>query len=952
MFKTNGDKIHKDACGRRKVYLYYTLLFALTAVMVYLPFMRAGKSFVHAKDGLYQHYNAFVYLGTYIRSIIRNLLTSHKLVIPMWEFGIGYGADILTTLSYYCIGDPFALVSVVTPVRYADIVYSILIVLRLYLAGFFFCMYAGKMHRDDFSAMCASLGYAFCGFALYAVLRHPFFATPMICLPLLLIGAEKILKKESPSLYIFMVFISCISNYYFFYQVVLILVLYVVIRCVTTDEKAVRLRDLAVVCGKFAGLALIGIAMAAVIFLPSAMAFLSSNRLNAGYQYNILYPLRYYKALAGAYIANKTPGYWTYIGLSPVVAAGAGALFIEKKGQRWLKWIIMLTTIFLLIPFFGHVFNGLGYVCNRWSFAYAFFLAYAFACMLPAIMSMEKKEKQRFIFLLVIYSAACIVFRESRREAVFMSCVILWVSVAVILNGRDIRLWLQERGIRFAESIVQCLVAAFVLLGIWCNSHYVYADEGDWDAANAHDAGGCYADITEITGLAEELIGRDDTFYRLDIHEGDYKDGGSNGGRNALISEHISTTSMYWSVLSPYIISYMAGNSAYGGANFEYRNLQSRALLLPFAAAKYYVHAGDGEYEEQADVPCGYSYLGKKVSVKGNLYTVYQSNYALPLGYTYDAYITADEYNAMKTEERQQAMLQGIVLEDSACTDIALEHSTPDFVQENLAYGLIGSDDLEIDGKNIIVKKKNAGITLQFECPPENELYVKLELSKFVPKNPSKLISGEERGAYTKWQKEKSRIEEQSWTEPERTWLEASCDGRSTGLQCFPVNAHVYDGRSEYLFNLGCSEKTRNSITLSFSEPGIYSCEGIDVIAQPVCILDECIEKLQKDTLEQIEISDNQISGVITVDDTKALCFSIPYSSGWSVYIDGQESELLQSNVMYMGVVLTEGTHRVELRYETPYLRMGFAITLAGFLVFFVITCIHSVFCVMIKRDW
>ena len=283
----------KYKCEKKKIYLLYTIIFVIMAVIVFFPFIRLGKSLVHAKDGLYQHYNAFVYLGTYIRGIIRNLIDSGKFVIPMWEFGIGYGADVITTLSYYVFGDPLALFSVVTPIRYADVMYSILILVRLYLSGIAFCIYARKMHLDEFSSLCASLGYAFCGFALYAALRHPFFATPMICLPLLLIGVEKIFRKERSWTYILMVFLSCVSNYYFFYQTVLVVILYVVVRCIAGNSRENKRRYLIMVSLKLAGMAMIGIAMAAVIFLHSAMAFLSTSRLNSVYKYDLLYPLKY-----------------------------------------------------------------------------------------------------------------------------------------------------------------------------------------------------------------------------------------------------------------------------------------------------------------------------------------------------------------------------------------------------------------------------------------------------------------------------------------------------------------------------------------------------------------------------------------------------------------------------------------------------------------------------------
>ena len=57
------QRISEPGRERLRFYLKYTLLFGVTAILVYLPFLLSHKSFVTVPDGLTQHYNAFVYLG-------------------------------------------------------------------------------------------------------------------------------------------------------------------------------------------------------------------------------------------------------------------------------------------------------------------------------------------------------------------------------------------------------------------------------------------------------------------------------------------------------------------------------------------------------------------------------------------------------------------------------------------------------------------------------------------------------------------------------------------------------------------------------------------------------------------------------------------------------------------------------------------------------------------------
>ena len=95
----------------------YTLFFFVAAIFTFWHFFYYQKSMVWASDGLYQHYNAFMYFGSWCREVLKNIFLEHNFILPMWEWGLGYGSDIFTTLSYYSFGDPVSLISVFFPVE-------------------------------------------------------------------------------------------------------------------------------------------------------------------------------------------------------------------------------------------------------------------------------------------------------------------------------------------------------------------------------------------------------------------------------------------------------------------------------------------------------------------------------------------------------------------------------------------------------------------------------------------------------------------------------------------------------------------------------------------------------------------------------------------------------------------------------------------------------------------
>jgi uncharacterized membrane protein YfhO len=129
------------------------------------------------------------------------------------------------------------------------------------------------------------------------------------------------------------------------------------------------------------------------------------------------------------------------------------------------------------------------------------------------------------------------------------------------------------------------------------------------------------------------------------------------------------------------------------------------------------------------------------------------------------------------------------------------------------------------------------------------------------------------------------------------------------------------------------------SLTLTFSEAGIYSFDSIEIVCQPMDNYADQIASLKSSALENVEIGTDTVSGTIALDQPKFLCFSIPYSNGWTAYVDGEEATLYQANVKNMALALDEGTHEIVLTYHTPYLKIGILVSVLGFAIFIAIGC-------------
>ena len=189
-------------------YALYTVAFSLISLFIFMCFYLNGKSLIWSHDGVPQHVNSLAYYGKYLREILYTLLKEHRLSVPMWDMHIGYGSDILTTLHYYVIGDPLTLPAVFVPEDKTEYLYEILIFLRIYLAGITFSRYCFYHKNPKQATFLGTLVYIFAGWTIYASMKHPYFSNPMIYLPMILMGIDKIYKKRK-AVHIYLVNRSC-----------------------------------------------------------------------------------------------------------------------------------------------------------------------------------------------------------------------------------------------------------------------------------------------------------------------------------------------------------------------------------------------------------------------------------------------------------------------------------------------------------------------------------------------------------------------------------------------------------------------------------------------------------------------------------------------------------------------------------------------------------------------
>lgn len=866
----------KSYRGYIRFYLIYTVVFACTASLVFLAFFIEGKSFIWQPDGLKQHYIALTYYGEYLREIVHNLFVEHRLLVPMWDMNIGHGSDILITLHYYVLGDPLNLLSVFVPMEKTEYLYRVLIFVRIYLSGIAFSAYAFSHKKSKSGTLVGMLLYCFSGYVLYAGVKHPYFTNPMIYLPFLLIGIDWIYKKKKPYLFIATVAVSAVSNFYFFYMLCIFMFLYAVFGYFMT-EKGFQIKSLLAWLGKFIAFFLTGILLAAPIFLPVALKMVGAQRMGVNNDIPVLFPVSYYVKAFFGFAGYVSPSSWNVMGYTPVALLSVFVLWLKKRKYTELKLGLLLLSVFICIPYIGHVFNGFSYVTVRWIWGYSMLIAYIVTCASPYFSKLSKREKLWITagMLLWIVTSAVIV-RFGLEKYWFTAAGIFILSVFLLgwclLPVRN-------------NMIFRLGILVMAVGGIFLNSISCYHKDiaGDDNYVNEFTGSGKgWRLLTEIPGNA--IVETNKEFYRYDQYN-------TTKITNAAMIQKKCSPQFYFSMSDNNISRFMREMYLNFSSDYNYNNLDGRSVLEALAAVRYFVV----KEEEKGYLPYAYKKQNGDIVIDGVKYMAYEDENALPMGITFDNYISRQEYEEMDVLRKQEALLQGVVVEEAK-----IARGSPRFTCEEVPYTIGLGEGVTQTGENTFeVNKKNAKISLRFQGKEESETYLILDGLHYTGKGT--LFN-----------------------------IRAAGKNAAKNIRYRTEGERSYCGMHDFLCNIGYGEEAQNEITVTFPEKGTYTMEQIRIACQPVEPLKAYSAKVKEEALEQVAFGTNSMRGRIKITEPKLLLLSIPYSKGFKAYVDGKEWEIKQADTMYMALELEAGEHQIELTYTTPYLKLGILFMVLG----------------------
>ena len=937
-----------DPAGKKRVFfLCYTFIFLITSFFIFLPFILGGISLIWNTDGWIQHYKAMVYYSEYLRDIFGNLFEGKGLIIPDWDFYIGEGSDITNTFHYYVIGDPIAFLCVLFPREALPQFYSFSCILRMYLAGIAFQMLCfGMGQKNRCGIMTATAAYVFCYWQIYNVARHPYFLNPLLYFPLLVLGFEKIIRKERPYLFVVMTALSALCNFYFFYMYVILLFIYALIRLGYKYKKDIR--GILAAFLRTAVYAVTGVLIAGIIILPALLTMLGDSRINIDQPFHLFYSFSYYTRLP-AIALTSVQSYWLCMGFPAPVFLAVFLLFVKRRQGDVLKTLFILCGLVIIFPIGGRVLNGMSYMANRWSWVLALLACYTLSQKWEELMNITKKELKTLSVICTVIYALLMLFDRSRISAALAAAPLFFAALLAVAEIK--KEWKKQVAV-FAVTICGVLSAAFWHFspteGDYVNECVKYSDiDVKWQDNEA-------AAVRKLAG---------DGFVRLSGRDLTY---------NANIFSDVSSTQFYWSMSNPYTGNFRNILALKEPLYQSYQGYDDRTSLLALSSVNYYTLQKESELipygyslasevltrdtleeaEERLKTELGVNELNEDQIEKLRIFTtqkryIYKNQYPLPLAYTYSSCIPKNVWDRMDPVQKQEAMLEAAYVENIPEGIKKLDHEMPDF---SAGYELIpANNEVTVFDGGLITTAVNAKVTLKFDEPAEDsEIYVAFYGLNYKTTREYEMYSKDKDvdpfdiyndtlfdllDGTRRYNMRMGKINE-AITDDD-AYITASLPGiGSKELNYKQPDNNPSGGRHDFVVNLGYAAKESDRINLSFKGRGRYTYDRLVVYKVPMTGYREKIKALKEDKVTKLDLGDDTVSMRVDAKGDRILCLATPYAGGWTAWVDGKAAEVMLVNDRYLGVSVSEGKHSVSFRYRAPYKFAGAGVSLIGVLSF------------------
>lgn len=650
--------------------------FTIALIFSFLMFL----PFIIQQNGYFTYFGDFstqtVVFNSQCNELIKNGQTS-------WCWWNNAGTDFVEAFSYYTIGSPFFYFTLLFPSTIVPYLLVPIMCLKIGFAALFGYIFVRQYTKTPYGAMLSALLYALSGWTVYNLFFYTFLDA-LIFLPLILYSLDRFIKHGDRGMLFISVAICALDNYYFLYQIGLATLIYFFVK-IGTKEYRLNIK-------LFFNLAfevLLGVLIAAIILLPSAVNLLTMPRLTTLDEKStesiwkkilnlFVYTdyKNYFEILSGFFFPSATTGLnpayrasefvWGSVsfGLSAISLVGVIAYLKETK-KNWLKTIIVILTVFMFVPILNSAFNMFKASYMRWSFILVLFMSLAsgivfenkkFSIKIPYIITFG------LLLVCVLFPFICPQNNDGNwtfgvfggKNGVWdikqwaIMCIIAVVSFLLILTIIQKR---RKNIKKFIKQFLAIICITFTVSGMFAIhvGTLVFKDYGNYPVDHFVEA-----DIDISDSSENYRVSSDTKLYNLCQLKG------YQSAENFQTFVSNSTTDFY---------TYLGYNI--GGAYSYYSNYKARNFL----STKYFITDKEGytDYKKSENEykksplnsdgtlnQYGYELISQKDGMN-----IYKNKYYIPYGFTYDKYYTLEDTSKLNMDEKSALLFKGMLVDKS-----------------------------------------------------------------------------------------------------------------------------------------------------------------------------------------------------------------------------------------------------------------------------------------------
>ena len=600
--------------------LWTFLIGIISAACFFLPYI--------FKDSGY-----FLFYGDFNVQQIPFYQLAHKAVKSGelgWNFYTDLGVNFIGSYTFYLLGSPFFWLTLIFPNFMVPYLMGPLLILKFGCAALTGYLFISRFTRKNLTASLGALLYAFSGFSVYNIFFNHFHEA-IIIFPLLLLGFEMLITEKKPGIFALMVAFCGIINYFFFFGMMVFGVIYFVIRLVSGAIKPSFVLFLRLIFE-----AVLGVAVAAVLLLPSYVAVIGVDRVNnisLGWN-SLLYGKEsiYANIIEIFFFPPDIPARpvffpkadvkWASLGGWLPVFSMVGVLaYCSANNGSWIKRLIITSGIFAFVPVLNSSFSAF----NDSYYARWFYMPILIMCLATAMaIEDEKSDWQKgFWYTSVITLVITLVigfFPETEKDSNGISKIVrfglystanddstkqmyvfrFWFTCLIAIAALIVLYFLLNMKKRQLTNFLKASVAFVAIFSIIYANFFIASGK-------SHS----FSNDVMINDLIEndlELPGDKDT-YRIDVY---------SGVDNTGMFLNYSTINCFHSIVPPKVTEYYQFIG-------EQRGVASRPTTdsyaaRPFLSVKYLLARSGGDSFENGGSTrmTGYKFLEETKGYKEN----------------------------------------------------------------------------------------------------------------------------------------------------------------------------------------------------------------------------------------------------------------------------------------------------------------------------------------------